>query len=888
MGLLDVIDGNVTPTPSIPVAPTNSNLSSTFEDILREFDTPWHIGRGTIPLLRQMYQTLGGENQEVFGEILRKLSWSQSTTELQQYLIELNTVYQRYISENAAEIDRSRKILISAELVDEIDILSDPIDSVLSDSIMDKYEAAEALWDTAETPTSAENQLFAYIKETPISGTIDKYYVDAYFSDILSNRSLNASQQGLLEEEINNFKQNSEFYKQLEQGESIDLWEINSYLDEKVQSIINMPENGSFEIEIQWEPFIFHSKKEFLLAVYELKIQLAEMWPSWVMRVLSWVWETATNPLTGTVIVWLLGFAAIKWWYGYAKAVLKNTGDLLNQGIKSEDLERMVNSWKTGTLDTTIKIFKEAGYSDREIVSLINLQRRIGAITADLASESNPLRDQSRVYRNLARFRGMIGFGVSNLSPRSNPINTDKPFRSIPQLLVWSINKWPEGRFGWWQWQNQKEVINKYVDGFWRFNTVIENIDTVLKNPPHNLWENHRREIRKEILGVYMDRQNNPFRSNIVRPFRNRWKKVESIIGKEVELSGNLETFIRMLQWEIAPEIKSLIPDIQTRIARMPEISDDMEKEFLTKLRELQHIKTPWEFMVQLNSEISRLGITWIENHSQLLTIGIKDNEIYTTERLKSISDKIHTDIPNYNKVTSYLNNTTEWHKGLIIYNIARIISWEEAVKTLSLELSNKVLTETQFSGVGDSHLWNAIKSKYNEIKSLVTISSISRSGNGGKKTPGTLKDGVKSTEHATENINTIRGKARWFADRVILEAALSQKTNLFVDEWFLREVHKRIRNNISIDSTNFENETLKIIRDLVFERWGDVSKIAKTVWSVRILTRIQTDLQSRAIAESATADMQLRITESFKTTSSIRRLFQEEMRPGRILKFLL
>ncbi len=798
---------------------------------------------------------------------------------LKMYIDSIERLYKKYSQEKWEIIwdSRSKSIFVEWSLSDEIDWGFEPWYGLnpWSETIMQSYETAENLW-LEHDKESAETRITSLIVSTKLNRSIlDINVMDNYISDLLSNNSLSAEESEKLKAQIELFK-SSPLYKSLETWEEISLSNTGDEIDTKAREVKNIADSTPFTITLWENSYTFYNKKECLLALYEWKLHLAYMEPNMLLDLTWWTLGTTIGKITTAVIIWYIW---VKIGVKYTKEYLKQKADIINEWVSRSELDKMANASKTWNLDKTIEMYLAAGYEESDIKPLIDLQKKVIAVNIDAGKPDDVLRAKSNVYRHLARMRGRLWWLISSFYPISKPVSLEnKPLQWLGSIVVGSVNKWPEWNLAWWQLQTQKEVILKYAEWFWKFNTIMENIDTILKDQYH-FNDELRADIRKQILGVYVDWGIPLLRWSRVRLFRDRFDTVQKLLEKNwATLNSDLEIFMRALKWEIDPSIQARLWKIKNQVHAHPGISDADEKKLILELQKWQHANNPAEFDVKMNDLIRKLGISWLVTIWDVEKLDIKPNEIFTLDDLKDITKHTHTDTPNYAKIVKYLQDTTEGHKWIIFYNIARIINGETPLKTLDLDVARGIINgPIPLSWIPTNKVWEFIRwekdALLNHATSLSTTWSPSKAPTGAvgpSPSPGPASG-------PSASLDTLKQNAYDFADRAILEAAL-QWDNHMDNPKFSAQVQTEIRNTLKSSGVIDDAWVRTIIEKL---SWKPLPV------SIRDIGAIKNDFLARINAKSISDAERLRINGEFmnlKTLPSLR----DALKPWKILKMIL
>ncbi len=568
-----------------------------------------------------------------------------------------------------------------------------------------------------------ENQLVSQINEIVLTRSIDKNDIDSHFDDLLDARQ-NKEEWEKIQKFISLYKSESTVYKKLDSWEVLSLSEIDSQLNEAAKLINDSRSTSPFRVEMWGDSWEFQSKKEALLTIYQLKLHLNEMEPymlpyffeeyAWIIA--TWIWSIAA-------VLAVIAWPAIL--YRYVRDRFNDQIDRINEWLTKNDIKRLTNNENTGVLDETIKIFQENWIPDEDIKNLKTLSIYLSATQSEQTSDAwvQLLKDNSDAYRQFARFRGSVWYFVSWFYSINKQIwmHTDKnwkivresPFkiRNLTWLIVWSINKWPEG----WDVQTQRQVFENYIVKFREFNGMIGKVDEIMKW--QNIWWEARGKIRKDILSLFTTDLPIPvLRPNRTRPLQNKFPEIQKILENGwVNTSwSDFKLLERRIKWEVIPEISNRINHIKDIITFHPEIDDTTERKFLEKIDWLEHSETEDWFNKWINDFISNNNINGVSNHDDIRNISILWNVKVSKEELGILKESILTNSPNKIKIDDYLEHTTPWHKWLIYLNIARIMRWEAIISSITLEQAESISTAFKSSSI--KQIWRILLDNYKTI----------------------------------------------------------------------------------------------------------------------------------------------------------------------------
>ena len=278
MATLDQLEAKQANTPTVTIEKIPlGNIN--FETLIRDFESSGDINKSTyLKKLKDIYATLGKENQESFLGILQKLHWARSAEELQEYMTELDETYEAYLVAHASEVDKAirKKALMGDEFLDESD-----------------WPFADGIkWTLEDADSMNIEKLIEAAKSIELSGKIEWAKAwDDFFADLRNDVPWEKFAE--FDAEIEKFKkENKDLYESSintsDTGKSLDV-----YISDLESGKLDKQLQQGLKIEIPLEWFLsslgismggekvsvwpFHSKEEAIRMIYKIKLMFQSL-----------------------------------------------------------------------------------------------------------------------------------------------------------------------------------------------------------------------------------------------------------------------------------------------------------------------------------------------------------------------------------------------------------------------------------------------------------------------------------------------------------------------------------------------------------------------------------------------------------------------------------
>lgn len=804
---------------------TKSDFNKVIESFQQSNDAAKQSYSYTLERLRdKIPDGVSEDSMYVLGKMLETNSYEQ----IEKYIWELETLINRQLREREAEkqkrireerekilwindsnrsdFNSRARLIVPAELSDEDSLIYWKI----SDSIKEEFEKVKNL---------SEQEVLRNILWLRLTRSVSLDDMDEHFNDLLDAPTLSEQEKFALEEYILDFKKHSVIYNELLEKKSINLQVLNDDINQQARLIYQWKTNpdGTYTVDMKGDVVTFSNKKEALLALYQIKLHLNNIEP----YMIPYVWESYMSWWKGNVFLFAVSLWVSFVGYKYVKNRLIERMNRINEWLDEEAIRRLTNYEWTGTLDESIKIFRDNGVSDKEIHNMIQLANELKKIKTPPWADATEqlLSTSSSAYRSFARFRWRTGYLISTIFPIKKPLqwNPFKP-RNIAKILAWSLNKWPD----WWTSRMQREIFEDYVSAFKEFNETIKRIDEIMisqKKNPEVRWR-----ARKEIISLFTrDFTLGFLRPNRTHPFKNKFQDIKIILSKHhIDMEWNdMKIIERRIKWEILPEVKNKIDSLKDFIHFHPELSDNQKKDLLRKIEWFQHTDSYWDFESRINSLIGWEWITNIKNMKDAMNLTFWRDSLLSETQLREWNNAlisfVDTDIDTPNReVSKYISTTTSGHKWLIYFNIARIIQWQKPLETLDLQSCRKILNEL--------NLWNVSLNqvlKFIKRDSKMILQSI-RTHNGAIDTIPTPRDSShteQSTKSKTQTWTPKQSPEKLsfnsitdILDRAYIEAILAWKDDSILGK--IEEEMKNINSRDRFDEVRNKPDIIKFYAD--------------------------------------------------------------------------